>query len=126
MFCSPACVYTSWHNIANMLLTMMTRVTRGGIGQTLSDWWRGIYREYKGGVSGLDTGESQLERMQRTKELWENTMLNKDYIIAGDLNIDWNKINDPNYQNSSVAKKLMDFILEENMQQLNENIDPLV
>ena len=71
----------------------------------------GIYREYKGGVSGLDTCDAQLERMQRITELWESTIRDKEYIITGDLNVDWKRVNDPGYQNSAVAKKLIDFTI---------------
>ena len=33
----------------------------------------GVYREYKGGVSGLDSNDAQLDRMQRMKEYNTNT-----------------------------------------------------
>ena len=80
----------------------------------------GMYREYKGSVSGMDSLDSQVERMNRMTELWNNKMKNKEFLITGDMNICWTKINDPEYHNKMIARKLMDYILEENITQMNE------
>ena len=80
----------------------------------------GVYREYMSSVSGLDSIESKQERMDRMFELWNAKLQNKDSLIAGDMNIDWKKINDSDYHMKPLANKLMDFILEENLTQINE------
>ena len=51
------------------------------------------------------------------KELWEKNMNDKEVLIMGDLNVDWNRANDPDYFNKNVARKIIDFTLEEDIQQ---------
>ena len=68
----------------------------------------------------MDSMDSQQERLLRMIELWEDTLKNKDLLIAGDMNIDWNKINNNDYHLKPLASRLMDYILEENLTQMNE------
>ena len=53
-------------------------------------------------------------------DLWSNIMSNKEYLVTGDMNICWARINDPEYHNKILARKLMDHILEENITQMNK------
>ena len=46
-------------------------------------------------MSGIGTMDSQLERMDRMIEMWQSNMKDKENLILGDMNVDWNKRNDP-------------------------------
>ena len=81
----------------------------------------GAYREHTGGFSGLKTPEAQTERLQRMLEVWKETTKHDDYLIIGDINVDWNKITDPDYHNKSYARMIYDFTLCENSHQINED-----
>ena len=48
-------------------------------------------------------------------------MRNKEALILGDMNICWTRINDPEYHNKQAARRIADYILEEDCQQMNEH-----
>ena len=80
----------------------------------------GAYREHTGGVSGLKTPEAQMERLERMIQLWKTLTTTEEYLILGDMNVDWNRLSDPDYHNKFYARKIYDFILSENAYQMNE------
>ena len=80
----------------------------------------GTYCEHTGRVSSLKTPESRMERMERTLELWKEIAKEDNYLILGDINVDWNRVNDPDYYNKNIARKIYDFVLTESSNQVTE------
>ena len=52
-----------------------------------------LYWEYKRGASGLDSVDAQVERIEHMISMSKNLMINKEFIILGDINIRYIRIN---------------------------------
>ena len=71
------------------------------------------YREHTGGASGMSNLESQKERFTRQLKLWKGLQRrNEDTLIIGDANIDFRRLNDPNYKLTQLAEMLQDWMIE--------------
>ena len=69
-----------------------------------------------GGVSGLENMEYQLERLDRMINLWKKKLTTTEFIIMGDINVCYKRINDSTYCNARLAQKIIDYEIEEDVQ----------
>lgn len=67
-----------------------------------------FYRDYTGGVSGFSSDESQKERLGRIVTHWDELdRLNCDTIYLHDMNLDYNKWGDINYNHHALRDQAM-------------------
>ena len=79
------------------------------------------YREHPGCASGLSSLDSQKERLKREIKLWEKPQQrNKDMVVIGDINIDYNKLNDNNYKLANLADEIQEWMIRNTQIQLVE------
>ena len=77
------------------------------------------YREFTGGISGLNDLASQAERLNRQIVHWKTLYKdNRDVVILGDSNLCAKKWDDINYTLKDFSNKVQDFLLEEASTQL--------
>ena len=77
-----------------------------------------IYREYTGGISGLKDERSQVDRLSRMREHWNQMNLDyKDVTMMGDMNVDEHRLYEPGYQ-TKIVELLQDFKCSSGMRQL--------
>ena len=77
-----------------------------------------IYREYTGGISGLKDDQSQVDRLQRMRDHWDQMISEyEDVTILGDMNVDERRLYEPGYQ-TKVVETLQDFKYSAGMRQL--------
>ena len=78
-----------------------------------------FYREFTGGVSGLQDTDSQINRWSRQLKIWKTLLLgNKDVICMGDANLCAKKWLDENYKNKDLSEMIQTLMLEETVTQL--------
>ena len=78
-----------------------------------------FYREFTGGISGLNDQASQLDRMTRQIEHWKSLFRGgRDVVVLGDSNLCAKQWNDQNYNMKHISNKVQDFLLEETCEQL--------
>ena len=78
-----------------------------------------FYREWKGGITKLNTQASQIERLQRQMHHWKSLAnTNKDVVIMGDANLCALAWDDPDYDKKNLSEIIQDFLLEESFFQL--------
>ena len=73
-----------------------------------------FYREWKSGVSKLDSQVSQLDRLQRQVSHWKSLASHdRDVLILGDVNLCALSWENENYEKKDLANLIQDFLLEE-------------
>ena len=78
-----------------------------------------FYREFTGGVSGLNSIGSQRERLCRQVSPWKSLYAGgRDVVILGDSNLCANQWENENYQRRELAIMVQDYLLEETSYQL--------
>ena len=78
-----------------------------------------FYREFTGGVSGIDTTESQKDRLGRQINHWKSLHRSgRDVLILGDSNLCAHQWEEENYQPKMLANMVQDYLLEVTSQQL--------
>ena len=78
-----------------------------------------IYREHKSNVSGLDSHEAQLERLRRICNHLHNLHQQYDEVItAGDLNLDFLRFGDPEYNLAQLSDYFQDHLMDNFDEQL--------
>ena len=78
-----------------------------------------FYREFTGGISGLNDQASQLDRITRQIEHWKSLFRGgRDVVVLGDSNLCAKQWNDQNYNMKHISNKVQDFLLEETCEQL--------
>ena len=72
-----------------------------------------FYREFTGGVSGLDDNQSQVERLTRQIGIWKSLCLGtKDFICMGDANICALKWFEEGYKPKDLSDMVQNFLVE--------------
>ena len=67
------------------------------------------YREFTGGISGLKTNDSQLDRLTRLTDHWKSlSQLNHDLIIVGDTNLCYRKWSTTANNDQNLINKIKD------------------
>ena len=90
-----------------------------GLGREKKTLVNFFYREFTGGVSGLNDANSQNERISRQTRLWKTLQAGKrDFICLGDANIDASKWYDDNYKERAIAEIVQAALIETNNTQL--------
>ena len=81
-----------------------------------------VYREYTNYISGLNSMESQEERLYRTLGALK-VISQQDHgcVIMGDVNVDHLRLREPGYHLVNLARKVSDFQMEEEYIQMVEN-----
>ena len=90
-----------------------------GLGREKKTCFNFFYREFTGGVSGLNDLPSQRERLGRQIAHWKTLYTNrKDVVILGDCNLCCKLWQNENYHSKEQSSLVQDFLLEESSQQL--------
>ena len=77
------------------------------------------YREFTGGMSGLNSKESQVDRLSRQILHWKTLFSGgKDVLILGDSNLCADQWHSDSYQHKELAHMVQDFMLEESCEQM--------
>ena len=78
-----------------------------------------FYREFTGGVSGLDDTLSQNDRLRRTINHWTSLSSgNRDFVCLGDANLCAIKWNDEDYSLAEQAGMVQRFLLDSSCSQI--------
>ena len=94
-----------------------------GLGREKKTCFNFHYREYTGGVSGLNDIASQKERLERQILHWKTLYKDRrDVVILGDSNICAKQWMNENYTLKELSNKVQDFLLEESSDQLVKDI----
>ena len=90
-----------------------------GFGREKKTIVNSFYREFTGGVSGLQDTDSQINRWSRQLKIWKTLLLgNKDVICMGDANLCAKKWLDEDYRNKDLSEMVQTLMLEETVTQL--------
>ena len=105
---------------ASDLPTISIEARKGMSGTTIIS---AHYREFTGGISGLDNNNAQLERLVRQTEIWKQLhLMQKDLIILGDTNLCYRKWSAPSHPQSALTNRIKEVQAEAALHQL-VNID---
>ena len=90
-----------------------------GIGKEKKTVINFFYREFTGGVSGLDDFASQTERLRRLTGHWRQLCRsNRDMVSLGDANLCAFRWNDNDYSHSELADMVHGYLLDTNSSQV--------
>ena len=90
-----------------------------GIGREKKSIVNFFYREWKGGISKLESQPSQKDRLQRQVNHWKKlSSSNRDVLIMGDANLCAHSWDDEDYNLKNLSSTIQDFLLEESFFQL--------